>query len=117
MNTHCNFYIDGKWVEPAGAHTVHAAVSPGDESVVGEVMMGSAEDANRAVAAARRAFDSYSETSLAYRTEMLQKLQAVFERRYDEMAHAISTEMGAPWALRSAETASVANSAAISAAS
>ena len=36
MNTHCNFYIDGKWVEPAGAHTVHAAVSPGDESVVGE---------------------------------------------------------------------------------
>ena len=97
MNTHCNFYIDGKWVEPAGAHTVHAAVSPGDESVVGEVMMGSAEDADRAVAAARRAFDSYSETTLAYRTELLQKLQAVFERRYDEMAHAISTEMGAPW--------------------
>jgi len=65
--------------------------------VVGEVMMGGAEDANRAVAAARRAFDSYSETTLAYRTEMLQKLQAVFERRHEEMAHAISTEMGAPW--------------------
>ena len=95
--THCNFYIDGAWVEPLGAHTVHPVVSPGDESVVGEVMMGSADDANRAVAAARRAFEGFSQTSLAHRTELLQKLQAAFERRYTEMAQALSTEMGAPW--------------------
>ena len=80
--THCNFYIDGAWVEPLGAHTVHPVVSPGDESVVGEVMMGSADDANRAVAAARRAFEGFSQTTLAHRTELLQKLQAAFERRY-----------------------------------
>ena len=97
MSTHCNFYINGQWVEPAGAHTVHTAISPGDESVVGEVMMGSEEDVNRAVLAARHAFDSFSQTSLAHRTELLQKLQAVFERRYEEMARAISLEMGAPW--------------------
>ncbi len=95
--THCNFYIDGAWVEPVGAHTVHPVVSPGDESVVGEVMMGSADDVNRAVAAARKAFDSFSQTSLAHRTELLQKLLAAFERRYTETAQALSTEMGAPW--------------------
>ena len=95
--TRCNFYIDGAWVEPLGKHTIHPIVSPGDESVVGEVFMGSADDANRAVAAAKKAFESYSQTTMAYRTEMLQKLQAAFERRYTEMAQAISTEMGAPW--------------------
>ena len=97
MSTHCNFYIDGQWVEPAGAHTVHAAVSPGDESVVGQVMMGGQEDVNRAVMAARRSFDSFSQTSLEHRTALLEKLQSVFERRYEEMARAISLEMGAPW--------------------
>lgn len=97
--TRCNFYIDGAWVEPLGKHTVHPIVSPGDESVVGELLMGSADDANRAVAAAKKAFESYSQTTMAYRTEMLQKLQAAFERRYTEMAQAISTEMGAPWDL------------------
>ena len=95
--THCNFYIDGAWVEPMGSHTVHPVVSPGDESVVGEVMMGSADDANRAVAAARHAFEGFSQTTLAHRTGLLQKLQAAFERRYTEMAQALSTEMGAPW--------------------
>jgi aldehyde dehydrogenase (NAD+) len=100
MSTHCNFYIDGQWVEPAGAQPVHAAISPGDESVVGQVMMGGQEDVNRAVMAARHSFDSFSQTSLAHRTALLEKLQAVFERRYAEMAQAISLEMGAPqdWA-------------------
>jgi aldehyde dehydrogenase (NAD+) len=98
MNTtHCNFYIDGAWVQPLGAHTVHAVVNPGDESVVGEVVMGSADDVHRAVAAARSAFDSYSQTTLAQRTTLLQNLQSAFERRYVEMAQALSTEMGAPW--------------------
>ena len=97
MSTHCNFYIDGQWVEPAGAHTVHAAVSPGDESVVGQVMMGGQEDVNRAVMAARRSFDSFSQTTLAHRTELLEKLHAVFERRYEDMARASRLAMGAPW--------------------
>ena len=97
--THCNFYIDGAWVEPATPGATHPVINPANESVVGDVAMGSAVDADRAVMAARRAFDSYSQTTLAYRIQMLEKLQGIFERRYTEMAQAISTEMGAPWNL------------------
>jgi aldehyde dehydrogenase (NAD+) len=74
-------------------------VNPATEGVGGDVVMGGVRDADRAVQAARAAFDAYSQTTLEYRTAMLQKLQAVFERRYTEMAQAISTEMGAPWDL------------------
>jgi aldehyde dehydrogenase (NAD+) len=80
--TRCNFYIDGAWVEPLGAHTVHPIVSPGDEAVVGEVLMGSADDAKRAVAAAKKAFVSYSQTTVAYRTEM----GAPWDWAYDALA-------------------------------
>ncbi len=97
--THCNFYIDGAWCEPATPGTPFAIINPATEQSVGTVAMGSAADADRAVLAARAAFDAYSQTSLAYRTQMLEKLQAIFERRYTEMAQAISTEMGAPWNL------------------
>jgi aldehyde dehydrogenase (NAD+) len=97
--THCNFYIDGQWVEPQEPGTPHPIINPATEESVGTVSMGGKADADRAVMAARRAFDAYSQTTLQYRTEMLQKLQAVFERRYTEMAQAISTEMGAPWSL------------------
>ena len=97
--THCSFYIDGQWVEPVEPGAPHPIVNPADESVVGDVAMGGKADADLAVMAARRAFDAYSQTTVAYRMEMLQKLQTVFERRYTEMAQAISTEMGAPWKL------------------
>jgi aldehyde dehydrogenase (NAD+) len=100
--THCNFYIDGAWVEPLVTDKPAASfsvINPATEAVVGDVAMGSAADANLAVMAARRAFDAYSQTTLEYRTQMLEKLQGIFERRYTEMAQAISTEMGAPWNL------------------
>jgi aldehyde dehydrogenase (NAD+) len=97
--THCNFYIDGQWVEPLEPATPHPIINPATEESVGSVSMGGRADADRSVMAARRAFDAYSQTTLHYRTAMLQKLQAVFERRYTEMAQAISTEMGAPWDL------------------
>jgi aldehyde dehydrogenase (NAD+) len=97
--THCNFYIDGQWCEPLAAGAAHAIVNPADETVIGSVAMGGRADAERAVAAARRAFDNYSRTPLAERMALLQALQAAFERRYVEMAQAISTEIGAPWDL------------------
>ena len=97
--THCNFYIDGAWCEPATPGTPFSIINPATEQPVGTVAMGTAADAHRAVLAARAAFEAYSQTSLAYRTQMLEKLQAIFERRYAEMALAISTEMGAPWKL------------------
>jgi len=97
--THCNFYIQGQWVEALEPAAPHAVLNPANEQVVGDVVMGGKADADRTVLAARAAFDAYSQTPLAYRVGMLQKLQAVFERRYTEMAQAISTEMGAPWDL------------------
>lgn len=93
----CNFYVDGAWVEPQEPAPPHAIVNPADEQIIGEVAMGGRLDAAIAVAAARRAFDGFSRTTLADRRQLLARLQAVFERRYTEMAQAISTEMGAPW--------------------
>jgi len=97
--THCNFFIDNQWVEPLEPQSAHPIVHPADETVVGDVAMGGRADADRAVMAARRAFDGYSQLSQAERTRMMEKLLAIFERRYTEMAQAISTEMGAPWDL------------------
>lgn len=95
----CNFYIDGAWVEPQEPSPAHVIVNPADERIIGEVAMGGRLDAAIAVAAARRAFDGFSRTTLEDRRLLLARLQAVFERRYTEMAQAISTEMGAPWDL------------------
>jgi aldehyde dehydrogenase (NAD+) len=95
----CNFYIGGAWVEPQEPSPPHPIVNPADEQVIGEVAMGGRSDAASAVAAARRAFDGFSRTSVEHRQKLLLRLQEVFERRYTEMAHAISTEMGAPWDL------------------
>lgn len=97
--TRCTFYIDGQWVEPLDPQADHAIVNPADETIVGQVAMGGRADADSAVAAARRAFDAYSRTALSTRIALLERLQAAFERRYTEMAEAISTEMGAPWDL------------------
>jgi aldehyde dehydrogenase (NAD+) len=97
--THCNFYINGQWTEPIEPGKPHPIVNPATEGVVGDVSMGGKADADRAVMAARQAFDAYSQTTVQYRVEMLEKLHAALQRRYSEMAQAISTEMGAPWNL------------------
>jgi len=97
--THCNFYINGQWVDALEPGTPHPIINPATEESVGTVAMGGKADADRAVMAARHAFDAYSRTTLAHRTELLNQLLAVLERRYTEMAQAISTEMGAPWDL------------------
>ena len=97
--THCTFYVDGRWTEPLQPGTPHPIVNPANEEVVGTVAMGGAADADAAVLAARRAFEGWSQTPLEERVQWMHKLLAVFERRYTEMAQAISTEMGAPWDL------------------
>lgn len=97
--TRCNFYINGQWVESQAPQPPHAIVNPADEEVVGEVVMGGLPDAEAAVHAAHEAFESFSQTPMARRRALLENLKAVYERRYAEMAQAISTEMGAPWDL------------------
>jgi aldehyde dehydrogenase (NAD+) len=88
------FYIDGAWTAPDRAE--HLVINPATEEPSGRISLGNAEDADAAVRAARRAFESFSETSREERITLLQRIIAVFERRMEDVAHAISSEMGAP---------------------
>jgi aldehyde dehydrogenase (NAD+) len=92
------FYIDGQWVDPAEPQTMDV-VNPATEEVYGRISIGSAADVDIAVAAASRAFESFSLTSREERIDLLQAILDVFVRRSDEVAEAIMDEMGAPWGL------------------
>ena len=92
------FYIDGQWRAPAHARTMDV-INPADEQPFARILIGSAEDVDAAVAAARRAFGTWSRTSLDERLALVDKLRSIYETRLDEMAEAISKEMGAPLSL------------------
>ena len=98
---HHHFYIDGQWVEPTGGGEPFEVVNPATGKPAGTLRLGGAADVERAVAAARRAFDGYSRTPLPQRKDLLARIGAVYERRLDELAAAITEEMGAPLALLS----------------
>jgi aldehyde dehydrogenase (NAD+) len=89
------FYIDGAWVDPVEPKELKV-INPATEEVAGVISMGSSKDVDRAVMAARRAFDSYSSTSPAERLALMERILAAYKAHYDEIAQAISTEMGAP---------------------
>ena len=101
-----DFYIDGNWVAPVTPRTVDV-INPATEEAYGRISIGSAADVDKAVAAALRAFESYSQTSREERLELLQSILAVYEKRHDDVAEAIMDEMGAPWDLaKNAQAAS-----------
>ena len=92
------FYIDGQWVDPqnpAGAATLDV-IDPSTATAFAQISLGGAADVDLAVAAAKRAFPAYSETTIAQRIDLLQAILDVYRKRYDDMVHAISREMGAP---------------------
>jgi len=92
------FYIDGQWVDPAKPRTLDV-VNPATEEVYGRISLGSAADVDNAVAAARRAFASYSQTTRDERLDLLKAILAEFKNRHNDLAEAIMDEMGAPWNL------------------
>jgi aldehyde dehydrogenase (NAD+) len=92
------FYIDGQWVDPAEPRTLDV-VNPATEKVYGRISIGSAADVNLAVAAAKRAFETFSQSTVAERRDLLQAILVEFDKRHDEVAEAIMDEMGAPWDL------------------
>jgi aldehyde dehydrogenase (NAD+) len=92
------FYIDGAWVDPVEPREFNV-VNPATEEPAGVISMGGAQDVERAVAAARRAFDGYSRTTPVERLALMERVLAAYNARYDEIARAISTEMGAPISL------------------
>jgi aldehyde dehydrogenase (NAD+) len=89
------FYIDGAWVDPIEPKELKV-INPATEEVAGLISMGSSKDVDRAVMAARRAFDSYSRSTPAERLALLERMLASYKAHYDEIAQAISIEMGAP---------------------
>ena len=92
------FYIDGQWVDPVEPRTLDV-VNPATEEVYGRISLGSEADVDKAVAAAQRAFETYSLTSREERIDLLQAILDEFEKRHDDVAEAIMDEMGAPWGL------------------
>ncbi len=103
MREYLKFYMDGKWVEPSGSRTWEV-INPATEEVAGRISLGEQEDVDLAVAAARRAFESYSRTSREERIAMLVRIAEVYKTRFDDMCEAISEEMGAPsWVAKKAQ--------------
>jgi aldehyde dehydrogenase (NAD+) len=95
VREYLNFYIDGAWVAPAVPARLDV-INPATEAVAGCISMGSAVDVDRAVKAARAAFAHYSQTSVADRVALLERVIAEYKLRYADMAAAITEEMGAP---------------------
>lgn len=99
------FYIDGQWVEPASPKEFDV-LNPANEEVAGQISLGVKADVDKAVAAAKKAFETFSETSVDERLELLRKIVEVYQSRYDDVVEAITTEMGAPhWLSKAAQAA------------
>ena len=94
-----NFYIYGKWVSPSKPNDFEV-INPSTEETCAIISLGSKEDTNAAVDAAKKAFESWKDSSREERIKLLEKLLSIYKKRYSEMVEAISTEMGAPmdWA-------------------
>jgi aldehyde dehydrogenase (NAD+) len=95
MREYLKFYIDGKWVDPIEPKTLDVD-NPTTEQVSGKISLGTAADVDKAVKAARRAFASYSQTSREERLDLLQAIQAEYQKRAGDLADAVHEEMGAP---------------------
>lgn len=89
------FYIDGAWVSGFDVKP-YDILSPADNSLVATISLGTAKDVDAAVQAARRAFPIWSEMPHQERVAAVERLRSIYERRIEEMASAISSEMGAP---------------------
>lgn len=98
MREFTKFYIDGQWVDPVTENTV-AVENPATEETIGHISFGTKADVDKAVAAARRAFETFSQTSREERLTLLRAIQAEIESRKEELATAVSDEMGAPMSL------------------
>ncbi|MBO6562556.1 MAG: aldehyde dehydrogenase family protein [Nisaea sp.] len=104
MERKTDFFIDGKWVAPIKANDF-PVINPANETEYATISLGSEADVNAAVAAAKRAFPSWSNTPHAERVAKVEKLAEIYQERIEEMAEAISKEMGAPKNIASSQQA------------
>ncbi len=92
------FFIDGAWVDPISKETV-AVINPSTEQTIATVALGGPADVDRAVAAARRAFETFSRTTVDERVALLERIMDVYQARSGDLADALVQELGAPKAL------------------
>jgi aldehyde dehydrogenase (NAD+) len=92
------FYVDGKWVSPTQPHDFEV-INPATEEPIATISLGTEADVDKAVAVAKTAFDSFSQTALNTRLAFLRRIIEVYQLKADEMAETISQEMGAPISL------------------
>ena len=89
------FYINGEWVNPSKKNDFDV-INPSNEEVCAKITLGNSEDTNKAIQSAKKAFESWKETSKQERVALLEKLLKIYNERYDEMTDAITTELGCP---------------------
>ncbi|MDP9586825.1 UNVERIFIED_ORG: acyl-CoA reductase-like NAD-dependent aldehyde dehydrogenase [Burkholderia contaminans] len=106
MRTSQQSYIDGQWVDPADARAIDV-IDPATARPYARLAIGGPADVDRAVSAAKHAFDTYSRWTVDERVALLRRVLEIYQRRYDEVAHTISQEMGAPIAFARAMQAAV----------
>lgn len=89
------FYINGEWVTPQSKQTM-PVMNPATEEQIGTVALGNADDVNLAVEAAKTVFDTFSQTTKDDRLKLLLRIKEVTKDRFEDLAQAMSLEMGAP---------------------
>lgn len=105
MNNQLKFYIDGQWVQPKSSQTLEV-FNPANNEVLASISLGCKSDVDSAVNAANNAFNDWAQLPLEERIIYIRKLASIYERRFEEMAQTISSEMGAPITLsRNAQAA------------
>ncbi len=95
MDHHKQFFIDGQWVDPLTPNLLDV-IDPATEEPYTQIAIGSAADVDRAVAAAKTAFATFSLVSREERLALLKRILEVYNERYEDIAQAVSQEMGAP---------------------
>ncbi|WP_175700603.1 aldehyde dehydrogenase family protein [Burkholderia ambifaria] len=106
MRTSQQSYIAGQWVDPVDARAIDV-IDPATARPYARLPIGGPADVDRAVSAAKQAFDTYSRWTVDERVALLQRVLEIYQRRYDEVAQTISQEMGAPIAFARAMQAAV----------
>ena len=98
MREYLQFYIDGQWVDPVEPKTLDV-INPATEKVAGKIALGGAADVDKAVKAARKAFATWSQTTREERLDVLNRILAEYQKRFGDLATAVTEEMGAPASL------------------
>ncbi|KGX84883.1 aldehyde dehydrogenase family protein [Pontibacillus marinus] len=95
MRINLKHYINGEWVDSTGSEK-EDVINPATEEVMGTISMGTKEDLDRAVAAARAAYPTFSQTSKEERIEMLENIAEEYAKRKDELIDVMTDELGSP---------------------